>query len=255
MGLQPRESNYAAVVLAAGKGTRMKSELPKVAVPLKGKPMLLHVLENLVQSGIKRIVIVVGYKKEDVISLVPSYEDIRIDFANQEEQLGTAHAVLCTEEALGDFSGPVLVACGDMPLIRVETFQNLMNAHETSGNKATVLSARLNDPEGYGRLVRNEQGDLVRIVEEKDADEETKKIQETNTGTYIFDAPEIFQILKSVGSENAQNEYYLPDAVEIFRNRGDNVGSLVLDDAIEAMGANSKEDLDILEQKLKIGTP
>jgi UDP-N-acetylglucosamine pyrophosphorylase len=253
MGLKPQESNYAAVVLAAGKGTRMKSELPKVAVPLQGKPMLLHVLENLVQSGVKRIVVVVGYKKEEVISLVPPYENVQIDFAHQEEQLGTAHAVLCAEEALKDFNGSVLVACGDMPLIRVETFQNLLNTHEASGNKATVLSAKLENPKGYGRLVRNKSGELIRIVEEKDADEETKKIQETNTGTYIFDAPEIFQILKNIGSENAQNEYYLPDAVEIFRSQGQNVGSLILDDAIEAMGANSKEDLEILEQKLKIG--
>ncbi len=252
MTSSPEPSNQAAVVLAAGKGTRMKSELPKVAVPLSGKPMILHVLDNLVQAGIKKIVIVVGYKKEEVISLIPSYPGVDIQFANQEEQLGTAHAVLSAEENLKDFQGPVMVACGDMPLIHSRTFFGLLESHNKNQNKATVLSARLENPMGYGRLVRNGNGSLQRIVEEKDATDEIRKIQETNTGTYVFDAPDIFNILKNINSENAQNEYYLPDAIEIFRSHGENVGSVILEDPLEAMGANSREDIETLEKKLKI---
>lgn len=244
-GSSPR----AAVILAAGKGTRMKSELPKVAVPLAGKPMLLHVIENLVSAGLRELIIVVGYKKEDVISLVPEIPDVRITFAEQVEQKGTAHALLCAEPALSGFSGRLLVACGDMPLIRSTTFSNLFGIHEKEKHKVTILSAILENPKGYGRLVRNGNGNIVSIIEEKDASDEIRSIRETNTGTYIFEAPEIFHVLKHVDSDNAQKEYYLPDAVSIIRSSGGSVGSLSLADAYEAMGANSKEDLEVLEEK------
>lgn len=240
-----------AVVLAAGKGTRMKSELPKVAVEVLGKPMLLHVLDRLVGSGLKRIILVVGYKRDVVQSLVPDYPGVSIQYVIQEEQNGTAHALMCAREALSGFSGTLLVACGDMPLIQQSTFQGLMDRHEAQDNKATVLSAHLEDPKGYGRLVRNEDGLLIRIVEEKDATDEIRKIQETNTGTYAFDAPEIFEVLSGIGTENAQKEYYLPDAVEIFRKQGASVNSLELEDPTEALGANSKEDVALIETKME----
>ncbi len=244
------EKDVASVVLAAGKGTRMKSELPKVAVPLKGKAMILHVLESLVAAGVRRIVIVVGYRKEDVISLIPEFPGVSIGFVEQAEQLGTAHALLCAREALQQYRGPLVVACGDMPLIRPETFSALLDQHGEQGASATVLGAYLDDPTGYGRLVRDEEGNLLRIVEEKDATDEIRSINETNSGTYVFNAPDIFQALNKIDASNAQNEYYLPDAIEVFREEGRRVGSVMLDDPLEAMGANSREDLVTIEAKL-----
>jgi UDP-N-acetylglucosamine pyrophosphorylase len=251
-----KDKETAAVVLAAGKGTRMRSDLPKVAVPLMGKAMILHVLESLVQARVRRVVIIVGYKKEEIISLIPEFPGVTIEYAEQKEQLGTAHALLCAKETLKGYQGPLVVACGDMPLIRSSTFASLLNLHEERGFSATVLSARQENPTGYGRLVRDEKGELERIVEEKDATDEIRTIQETNSGTYIFNAPDIFSVLSTIGSTNAQNEYYLPDAIEVFRKNGKGVGSLILEDPLEAMGANSKEDILMLEQKLsdRVGT-
>lgn len=240
-------SNRAAVVLAAGKGTRMKSELPKVAIPLAGIPMINHVLKSLVQSGIKHIIIIVGYKKEDVIQIIPSFEGVKIEFAEQLEQKGTAHALQCSQSILNHFQGSILVASGDMPLIRPETIERLFRTHHEQKNKATVLSAHNDHPKGYGRLVRGENGDLIEIVEEKDATDEIRKIKETNTGTYIFESPDIYEILHVIDSDNAQKEFYLPDAMSIFRNRGEQIGACKLDNPQEALGANSKEELQILE--------
>jgi len=246
-------SQRAAVVLAAGKGTRMKSDLPKVAVPVLGKAMLLYVLDHLKEAGFERVILIVGYAREVVESLVRDRKDMAIEFALQSEQKGTAHAFLCAEAALSGFTGSVLVTCGDMPLIRTETFNSLMKQHEAQKNAATVLSAVLEDPKGYGRLVRSSGGQLLRIVEEKDADEETKKIRETNTASYVFEAPQIFSILKQIDTNNKQNEYYLPDAIAILNQRNERVGVCFTRDADEALGANSPEDVLTLESKLKPG--
>lgn len=240
----------AAVVLAAGKGTRMKSDLPKVAVSVYGKPMILHVLENLSGAGIRKIILVVGHQKEVVMDIVKDVRDVDIEFAVQAEQLGTGHALLCAKEALESFDGNILVACGDMPLIRAETFASLLHDHEEKNRHTTVLSSVLENPKGYGRIIRDEGGNLTAIVEEKDATDEIREIKETNTGTYVFRSPEIFEILDKIGSDNAQGEYYLPDAIEIFRSRGGQVGALILEDSIEALGANSKEDVEQLERCL-----
>ncbi len=249
--MSPQDSIHeaAAVVLAAGKGTRMKSELPKVAAPLAGRSMLNHVLDRLVEAGIRRIVLIVGYKKEEVIALVPEVPGVTFEYAVQEEQKGTAHALLCARDTLGSFHGPLLVACGDMPLIRSSTVRNLVNTHINSAASATVLSAVLDNPKGYGRIVRDTEGRLEKIVEEKDASDEIRTIQETNTGTYVFNSPEIFSILTRIDSNNAQNEYYLPDAIALLRSGNSTVAALALEDPVEAMGANSREDLLILEEK------
>ena len=246
--MENQSSARAAVVLAAGKGTRMKSELPKVAVPLRGEAMLLHVLKSLKESGIHKVVLVVGYKRDVVMSLVSEITDMDIGFAIQEEQKGTAHALLCAREALNGFTGDILVACGDMPLIRAETFHGLMKDHLKENRDVTVLSSVLENPAGYGRIIRDDRGQLAAIIEEKDADEATRQIQETNTGTYVFRSPEIFEILQMIDSNNAQSEFYLPDAIRIFRERGGNVGARKLQDPVEALGANSREDLEFLER-------
>ena len=246
-----------ALVLAAGKGTRMKSELPKVALPLAQKPMLIHVLEKLIQAGIKHITLVVGYKKEEIFKLVPEYlpdlksKGVLVEYVEQAEQKGTAHAVLMGRDALSSFQGLLLVTNGDMPLLQAKTFSGLLETHVREGFAATVLSSRLENPFGYGRLVRDENGNLERIVEEKDATDEIRKIQEVNSGTYVFESPGIFTDLTRIGSNNKQNEYYLPDIMSLLRGEGKAVGSLVMDNPDEALGANSKEDLTVLEEKFK----
>jgi len=240
----------AAVVLAAGKGTRMKTELPKVAVPLLGRAMLLHVLDHLVETGFTRIVLIIGYGREVIRDMVKDRKDAQIEFAIQEEQKGTAHALMCAKPVLDAFNGTVLVTCGDMPMIRTSTFRTLMEQHAKDGNAATVLSAVLENPTGYGRLVRSPDGSLLRIVEEKDADDETRKLRETNSGTYCFESPDIFRVLSQIDTNNKQGEYYLPDAAAILVKENKRVGVAFTQDADEALGANSPEDLQVLEAKL-----
>lgn len=239
-----------ALILAAGKGTRMKSDLPKVAVPLAGKPLLVHVIESLVAAGIKSMVIVVGHKKEVVQDLVPDLPGVDIRYAEQTVQKGTAHAVLAAADALKDFSGELLVTCGDMPRIRPDTFQRLLSEHGSDDRAATICTAKLDDPYPYGRIVRSANGTVEKIVEEKDADAATKKIQEVNSGTYVFRSPEIFQVLGKIDSQNSQQEYYLTDVVALYRERGEAVGAVLMEDAEEVLGVNSKEDLEALEKKI-----
>ena len=244
-------NQICAVVLAAGKGTRMKSELPKVATLLNGKPLILHVLDNLISSGIKDIYVVVGFKKEIVIEICKPYSNIH--FVEQTEQLGTGHALLCCEDSLKDFHGNLLVACGDVPLLTSSSFKNLASFHSSNHNSVTVLSAEIDIPKGYGRLIRNSSGSLMQIVEEKDATDEERKVKEINTGTYIFNSPEVFQNLKKVNTENAQGEYYLPDLVKIANSKNEKAGALVLSNHLESSGVNSPEDLARLESYILEG--
>ena len=229
----------------------MKSDLPKVATELLGKPLLVHVMENLYHAGLRRFCVIVGYKRELVQSIVPELPGAKIEFAIQEEQKGTAHAFLCARDAFHSFRGPVMVASGDMPALSADSFRLLLDAHTGSGNKMTVLSANLDDPTGYGRLVRDAGGQLIRIVEHKDASAEEHKIREVNTGTYVFESPEVFSLLTRIGSENAQNEYYLPDMIGLYVRQGEGVGSLMLENAEEAQGVNSPAELEILADILK----
>ncbi|GIX40404.1 MAG: hypothetical protein KatS3mg129_0137 [Leptospiraceae bacterium] len=245
-------SKYA-VVLAAGKGTRMKSELPKVLMEVAHKPMILHVLDNLIPLNLEQIVIVVGYKKELVIDKVNQYIASNYDnyknkifFVEQKEQLGTGHAFLMTESLLGNKEGYILVTAGDMPLLQTQSFSKLFDLVIEKNLPGGVLGSRLENPTGYGRLVRNEQNLLERIIEEKDATDEIKKIKEVNTGCYVFKLPEIFAILKEIKNNNNQNEYYLPDVVEIYRKKNQNFGDFILNDYRESLGANTKEELENL---------
>ena len=242
-------TNRMAVILAAGKGTRMKSELPKVALSVAGKPMIQHVLENLKSLNLTKIAVVVGYRQEEVKSRIDLKEYPQVVFAEQTEQKGTAHALLAAKEAIGDESGTLLVTSGDMPLIKPETFEQLFQAQESQDVAACVLSSVQPDPTGYGRLVRDADGFLERIVEEKDADEETRKIKESNAGTYIFESPGIFEILTRIDSSNKQNEYYLPDAVQVYRGQNRKIGTLILNDTDQTLGANTVDELASLEEK------
>ncbi|EQA34970.1 MobA-like NTP transferase domain protein [Leptospira inadai serovar Lyme str. 10] len=242
-----------AVVLAAGKGTRMKTDQPKVAVSLNGKPLLIHVIDHLRESGVGEIVVVVGYKKEEVQALCLGIPDLK--FAEQKDQLGTAHAVLSAEHSINGHNGPILVACGDVPMITGETFRSLIATHNQNGFSATLLSAKVDNPTGYGRIVRNESGEVIAIVEEKDADANQKKIDEINTGTYVFDSEALFDSLRKIGNSNAQGEYYLPDLVALYKKEGKKLGAVVLKDSGESQGVNSPQDLEALSAILKGEVP
>ncbi|MBX7059903.1 MAG: NTP transferase domain-containing protein [Leptospirales bacterium] len=240
----------AAVVLAAGKGTRMRSEHPKVAAVLGGRALINHVISNLAAAGVGRQVIIVGYRQEEVRALAKLNAGLQLDFAVQAEQHGTGHAFLCAREALQTFQGPTLCTAGDMPMIRPQSFQALLDFHRREGNAVSALSAQLDNPAGYGRIVRDSKGALLRNVEEKDASEEIRRIREVNTGVYVFNAPAIFDLIQQIGKSNAQNEYYLPDAIAVARQQGQKVGALQLEDSSEAQGVNSPEELAALESRL-----
>jgi bifunctional UDP-N-acetylglucosamine pyrophosphorylase/glucosamine-1-phosphate N-acetyltransferase len=239
--------NLFAVVLAAGKGTRMKSSKHKVLHTVCGKPMIDHILAQLSKLGTSKTIVVVGYQKESV----QEYLGDRVILVEQTEQLGTAHAVLQTEPILRDQPGITLVLNGDHPLFTSETFAKLIETHRRSRAAATVLTADLGDPTGYGRIVRGEDGNVERIVEHKDATEEERKITEINTGTFCFDNQKLFAALKQVNNDNAQGEYYLPDVISILRKQGETVAAMMIEDANEAMGVNDRVQLAEAEKYMR----
>ena len=232
-------NGLAAVILAAGKGTRMKSELPKVLHELNGRPMVHYPVQQAAQIGCRPTVLVVGHGAEAVKESLVGQS---VDFALQEQQLGTGHALLSAKEALSGFSGSLLLLCGDVPLLRHETLQRLLDYHRGEGAAATVLTVEMAEPFGYGRILRN-GSEVLGIVEEKDATDEQRAIREINTGIYIFEAPLVFEILSGLDCDNAQGEYYLTDVLAALRAGGRKVRALVMDDPAEAMGINSRVQL------------
>lgn len=243
--------NLTAVVLAAGKGVRMQSELPKVFNPLAGRPLLEHVFNSLKAAGVEKILAVVGHKKEMIIEYFAGWP---VTFVEQKEQLGTGHAVMMTEPYLKDFSGKVLVLAGDVPLLSAKTIQRLIDFHEQHHSVATVLTAEVPDPASYGRIVRNQEGLILKIVEKKDASPAELKIREINTGTFCFNSRALFSALDSVKPENAQKEYYLTDTIEILKSEGQPVFACLAEDFRETLGVNTKEELQALE-KIHLSSP
>ncbi len=225
-----------AIVLAAGQGTRMKSNLYKVLHPVCGKPMVEHVIDHVKGIGADRVVTVVGHGAE----LVEETLGQKSEYVLQAEQLGTAHAVQQAENLLGDLEGTTLVICGDTPLIRSETMEALVNKHKELGAKATILTAIADNPAGYGRIIRGDQGEVLRNVEQKDATPEEQAVTEINTGTYCFDNRALFEALKKVKNDNAQGEYYLPDVMGILQSEGALIGAHVSDDFSETLGVNDR---------------
>ena len=199
----------AAIILAAGKGTRMRSDKPKVIFELAGKPMINRVVQTANKINSDLIAIVVGYKKEQVIDVVP--KNYNIKFVEQVQQNGTGHAVMVTEEIFKDFNGDVFILCGDVPLLRHKTLEKIQAHHREHNASCTVLTAFMDDALRYGRIIRNTGGNVQRIVEFKDATEEDKKIKEINTGIYCYDAKDLFAALQSININNNQNEYDLTD--------------------------------------------
>jgi len=240
--------NLAAIVLAAGKGVRMQSDLPKVFNDLAGKPLLAYVIGTIKRLGIQHIYVVVGHKKELIMDY---FKDWGVTFVEQKEQLGTGHAVQQTQSQLSDFRGRVLVLAGDVPLLRDKTLQTLVNFHVQHHSVATVLTAELPDAGNYGRIVRNQEGLILKIVEGKDATPAELLIREINTGTFCFESRHLFTALAEVGCENRQKEYYLTDTIEILKRQGQPVFACLALDYRETLGINTREELLQLETLLR----
>ena len=235
----------AVIIMAAGQGTRMKSKIAKVLHPLLGWPMIRHVVDTARQLEAERIVLVVGNQAEDVrVALA----DTNVEFVIQTERKGTAHAVMQAEGLLGDFSGNVLILSGDSPLTTVDTLKKLINSGAECGAMLTITPQ---NPFGYGRVIKNHDGSIAYMVEERDADEEQKKISLVGAGTYCLDAANLFEALKGVGSDNDQGEYYLPDIIPIMGEAGYKTLPYHLEDEWEAMGINDRAQLAEAENILR----
>lgn len=225
----------------------MKSDLPKVLHPVDGKPMITTVLDTLTSVDIDKIIVVIGYKGELVEEAVKDYP---VTCVWQHEQKGTGHAVMVTEDALGDFDGNTLIALGDVPFLQAGTINRLFDTMESENTKAACLSAIVAEPKGYGRVVRDDdQRFLKAIVEAKDASDEILKLNEINTGTFCFDNKTLFDSLKKINNENAQKEYYLTDCVKVLYDNDMPVSVMVVDDPDEGEGINSVEQLNTLVAK------
>jgi len=233
-------SDLHIVVLAAGKGTRMKSVRPKITHRVAGLPMIDYVLDTAAALNPSTMTIIVGHQGDDVKYALNSRP--ALTFVRQEPQLGTAHALLCAEEALGNRSGDVLLLSGDVPLLRAETLGRMVRQHAASGAHATVMTAAVDNPFGYGRIVRSGH-EIARIVEERDASPAERDIREINAGIYMFALDGLFAALKKIASANAQNEYYLPDIVGLYRGCGLGVGTVSVDNPDEVRGINSRSEL------------
>jgi bifunctional UDP-N-acetylglucosamine pyrophosphorylase/glucosamine-1-phosphate N-acetyltransferase len=235
-------NSLAAVILAAGQGTRMKSDMAKVLHKLCGRSMIRYVVDAAGSTAPNRIIIVVGHQAEAVMK---EMDGEAVEFALQEERLGTGHAVLQAAPMLEGFSGTIMVLTGDTPLLRPETLAGLLETHRDSGASATVLTAVLEDAAGYGRIIKDKQGDFLKIVEHRDASDDEKKVNEINSGIFCFESDDLFSALASVGRENAQGEYYLTDVMSILRKEGRKTVVYLCADRQEVMGIN---DLDQLKE-------
>jgi bifunctional UDP-N-acetylglucosamine pyrophosphorylase/glucosamine-1-phosphate N-acetyltransferase len=245
--MNPDLKKVSCIILAAGKGVRMKSNLPKVLHLLSGRPLLGYVLDTAERLNLERVAVVVGYQGEKVEDFLKGRE-VRIIW--QKEQLGTGHAIMQTESFFKDFNGDILVLCGDVPLLRSETIIKLLKTHQEKQVQATVLTATLEDPKGYGRIIRKEDGTFEKIVEDKDATAEEKKVREINTGEICFSANSLFSALKKVKRDNLQKEYYLTDVLNILQVQGDKIEALKAENPWETKGINSLQELARMEEYL-----
>ncbi|MFP3726434.1 bifunctional UDP-N-acetylglucosamine diphosphorylase/glucosamine-1-phosphate N-acetyltransferase GlmU [Priestia filamentosa] len=238
--------NKYAIVLAAGKGTRMKSDLPKVLHPVCGKPMLQHIIDKLKEINIQEIIVVIGHKGDQIKKTIKD----PVTFVEQDEQKGTAHAVQQAMPQLADKEGTTLVITGDTPLITADTLNSFLNFHIKSNAKGTVLTATHDNPTGYGRIIREHStsNDVNGIVEEKDASSSQKEIKEVNTGIFAFDNSSLLKYLPQIKNNNAQNEYYLTDIVSVFLENHLKFGGYTLNDPTETMGINSRIQLSEAER-------
>jgi UDP-N-acetylglucosamine diphosphorylase/glucosamine-1-phosphate N-acetyltransferase len=237
--------NTAAVILAAGKGKRMKSDLPKVLHKINGKPLIRHLLETFTGIAFKKIAVVIGHKGEMVVD---ELKDFKIDFVWQEEQRGTGDAVKCAMPHLKHFHGYILVANGDIPFPTQNSLESLINSHHESGAAATCLTVEKDDPKDYGRIVRGKGIDeLEAIVEKKDATDPIMRIREINSGFFCFNSSDLAWALNFLDDSNVQKEYYITDTIKILRKAGKSCRVFRIDDPLEVEGVNSVEELRALE--------
>ena len=245
----------AAVILAAGRSTRMKTELPKVMHEVCGRPMLAYVLDACREAGINDLYVVVGFAKEVVIEAFA--KEPGIHFVEQREQKGTGHAVSMSAGAFEGFVGDVVVIAGDMPTIRAETLRRLLVAHQDARAAASIATTVLSDPTGCGRIIRGQDGRFERIVEQRDCNPEQLQIREVNPSYYCFDAQALFQALPKIEPNNAKGEYYITDALAIIRNRGDLVQAATSVPAEDAVGINSRGELadvaKVMQRRIQAG--
>jgi bifunctional UDP-N-acetylglucosamine pyrophosphorylase / glucosamine-1-phosphate N-acetyltransferase len=235
-----RHPEARALVLAAGQGTRMHSDLAKVLHLMSGRPLLRYVLDAVAELGVERTLVVIGHQRDRVRA---TFDGAGVEWVDQVEQCGTGHAVMMAEPALQGFRGTLLVVCGDTPLLTAATLHSLLSGHEKSGAAVTVLSMRLPDPKGYGRIVRGTGDEIRAIVEERDATPEQRRIDEVNSGVYAFDWPRLEAVLSTLSAHNAQGEYYLTDAVDALRRAGHGTAVVCARDHREVLGINTPEQL------------
>ena len=241
------EETVITIVMAAGKGTRMKSKKSKVVQKIYGKELVKRVVELAKKIGTDEVIAVVGHQREQVMEVLGD----NVQYAFQEELLGTGHAVMQAEEFLKGKTGKVVVLNGDVPIIRPETLKNFIEKSVSNKEFATVLTAEYENPTGYGRIIRDVGGNIKEIVEEKDANVLQKEIKEINAGIYCFDIKELLLALKKIKTNNAQGEYYLTDVIKIMNEKGLRTGALIVEDNTEILGVNDRAQLELLTSVLK----
>ncbi|MBN2688875.1 MAG: NTP transferase domain-containing protein [Deltaproteobacteria bacterium] len=250
------EMSLATIILAAGKGTRMRSDLAKVLHRVCGEPMVYYSVDLARKVGSSPIVLVVGHQAE-VIKEALSGDDLV--YVLQREQLGTGHAVLQAKDVLSDFAGDVLILCGDVPLLTRQTVESLVTDHRRSRAVVTVLTTMLDAPSGYGRIVKENDSAVLKIVEDRDATDDEKKIKEINSGIYCVNCRFLFDAVSRIGNDNVQKEYYLTDIVETARQMSFQVNAFLIDDSMEVMGINTIDELHkasrIMEERRSLGCP
>jgi bifunctional UDP-N-acetylglucosamine pyrophosphorylase/glucosamine-1-phosphate N-acetyltransferase len=243
-------ADFLSVILAAGKGTRMKSDKIKVLHKAAGKAIIKHVIYTLDDLSTK-IVNVVGHQKEEVKSELEDLQNLDIDYVVQQKQLGTGHAVKQAAEYIDNHSGPVLILYGDTPLLRKETVSKFVEEHQKNKSDLSVMTAIFSDPKGYGRILKNDAEKLTAIVEEKDADEDIKKIKEVNSGVYCVDSSLLSLFLKNMDNNNAQDEYYLTDLIKFAVEDGKDINTFTVSDSEEILGINTRRQLADAEKVLR----
>jgi UDP-N-acetylglucosamine pyrophosphorylase len=241
----------AVVIMAAGKGTRMKNpDMAKVMYPINGRPMIDYVVDLALRVHSNRTIVIVGWQKDTVVAHLRK-EAPAVRWVEQNPQLGTGHAVMQAEPELKDFEGDVLVLSGDVPMLSFETIASLLSAHRTHHAAATLLTTVLEDATGYGRIIRDGEGHVIGIVEHKDASEEQRAIREINSGIYVFDKARLLEALKHITPDNAQKEYYLTDVFKYFWRNAVPVRAVVSVNPKEVQGINTLEQLEEARESMK----
>jgi UDP-N-acetylglucosamine pyrophosphorylase len=239
---------FSTLIMAAGKGTRMKSDLAKVLHRINNRPMVHYVIDQAREVGSEKIVLIIGHQKEKVQQ---ACRNLDVEFVIQEPQLGTGHAVMMAENFLKSYSGDILVLSGDVPLLSAETIRNLVDTHQQSAAVATLLTSELDDPSGYGRIIRDPVGRVIKIIEQKDATAQELRVKEINVGIYMFHPKKLVMTLKEINNHNAQGEYYLPDVVKLYVQRGEKVVARLAANFDETRGINTIQQLKEAETILK----